>query len=77
MAVKVQGNATKTLINKAVQMLKNGQKKYVADCGYTYILVFENRGGTKYASISTTKRIKVGPDRYWDAVGYQANVEIV
>jgi hypothetical protein len=77
MPVKVQGSATKTLINKAVRMLKNGQKEYVADYGYTNINVYENRDGTKFASISTTKRIKIGPDRYQDVAGYQATVEIV
>jgi hypothetical protein len=75
MVLKVQGSATKTLINKAVRMLKNGQKEYVADCGYTHINIYEHRDGTKFASISTTKRIKVGPDRYRDVAGYRATVE--
>jgi hypothetical protein len=77
MPVKVQGDAMKTLINKAVRMLKNGQKEYAANYGYTYINVYENKDRSKFASICTTKRIKVGQDRYRDVAGYRATVEIV
>jgi hypothetical protein len=76
MIVKVEGRATKNLINKAVKMLKNGQKEYMADYGFTNINVFENPDGSKFASISTTKRIKVGKDRYQDVAGYCATVWI-
>jgi hypothetical protein len=50
MKVKVEGNATKTLINKAVRMLKTGQKAYEADSGYTHIMVYETGGKNGRAS---------------------------
>jgi len=76
MKIKVEGNATKTLINKAVVMLKKGEKEYNADCGNTTISVFENQDGSKFASISTVKRVRVGKDRYQSVAGYSATVSI-
>ena len=76
MKVKVEGSATKTLINKAMQMLKKGEKEYSADYGLTTIHVFENQDGSKFASISTVKRVRVGKDRYHDVAGYNATVSI-
>jgi hypothetical protein len=76
MKVIVEGSATKTLINKAVRMLKNGEKEYNADYGYTNIFVFKNQDGSMVANISTIKRIRIGKDRYHDVAGFNATVRI-
>jgi methylphosphotriester-DNA--protein-cysteine methyltransferase len=75
MKFTVKGYASKTLIEKAKRMLKNGQTEFSADYGYKNINVFEH-GSKKYASITTTKRVKVGKDRYHDIAGDNAVVFI-
>jgi hypothetical protein len=58
--VKVQGFAPKNLVNKAVKMLKNGEKHYTANHDHIHIDVVENQDGTRVAIINTTKRMRDG-----------------
>jgi len=74
----IEGEATKTVIKKALAMLKKGtEKEYTWNSGLNSISIYTEQDGTRFAVINTTKIIKTGKDRYINIAGDNAVIKII